>query len=59
MHDNGEPYPLAVNREYMAAYVVPREVQDAKEVARELSIILGKDESEILLKLSDTRELLG
>jgi hypothetical protein len=37
----------------MAAYVVPREVQDAKEVARELSAILGKDESEILLKLSD------
>ena len=53
LHDNGEPYPLAVNREYMAAYVVPREVQDAKEVARELSAILGKDESEILLKLSD------
>ena len=53
LHDNGEPYPLAVNREYMAAYVVPREVRDAKEVARELSAILGKDESEILLKLSD------
>ena len=53
LHDNGEPYPLAVNREYMAAYVVPREVQDAKEVARELSAILGKDESESLLKLSD------
>lgn len=53
LHDNGEPYPLAVNREYMAVYVVPREVQDAKEVARELSVILGKDESEILGKFSD------
>ena len=53
LHDNGEPYPLAVNREYMAVYVVPREVRDPKAVARELAVVLGKDEGEILGKLSD------
>ena len=53
LHDNGEPYPLAVNREYMAVYVVLREVRDPKAVARELAVVLGKDEGEILGKLSD------
>lgn len=53
LHDNEGIYPLAVNREYMAVYVVPREVHDAKEVARELSVILNKDEEEILRRLSD------
>lgn len=53
LHDNGEPYPLAVNREYMAAYVVPREVQDGRKVAHELSIALGRDEEELFEKFSD------
>ncbi len=53
LHDNGEPYPLAVNREYMAAYVVPREVQDSRKVAHELSIALGRDEEELFEKFSD------
>lgn len=53
LHDNEGVYPLAVNREYMAVYVVPREVRDAREVAHGLAGILGKDESEIFAKLSD------
>jgi len=53
LHDNGVPYPLAVNREYMAVYVVPREVRDAREVARELASVLDKDEEEIFRKFSD------
>lgn len=53
LHDNEGTYPLAVNREYMAAYVVPREVHDAKEMAHELAVILSKDEGEILERLAD------
>ncbi len=56
LHDSEGAYPLAVNREYMAVYLVPREVRNAKEVAHELSVILNKDEGEILARLADRND---
>lgn len=56
LHDHDGLYPLAVNREYMMAYVVPRLVDDTALVARQLSQALAVDEEIILRKLSDQND---
>ncbi|MFZ2299766.1 MAG: penicillin-binding protein 2 [Candidatus Moraniibacteriota bacterium] len=51
MRDGDGRYPLAVNREYQMAYVVPRDVTDKDHVALVLSRILGMDAGPIRDKL--------
>jgi cell division protein FtsI (penicillin-binding protein 3) len=52
MHDGeDERYPLAVNREYQAVFVAPKEVEEKDKVAVELSRIVGIDAGEIRDKL--------
>src|SRR3972149_11197428 len=41
MRDGDGRYPLAVNREYQMAYVVPKDVTDKDHTASELSRILS------------------
>ena len=53
LHDTEGPYPLAVNREYMMAYIVPRSIDDPDVVALALSRALSIEVEEILRKLSD------
>lgn len=52
MRDGEGRYPLAVNREYSLAYVVPRDVVEKDVVASELSRILGVDAAVIREKLA-------
>ena len=52
MRDGEGRYPLAVNREYSLAYVVPRDVIEKDHVALELSRILGVDAALIREKLA-------
>lgn len=51
MRDGDGRYPLAVNREYDLAYVVPRDVAEKDRTALELSRILGVDAGMIREKL--------
>ncbi|MEK9151175.1 MAG: penicillin-binding protein 2 [Patescibacteria group bacterium] len=51
MRDGDGRYPLAVNREYSLAYVVPRDVVEKDRVTLELSRILGMDAVVIRTKL--------
>lgn len=50
--DGDGTYPVAINRELYLVYAVPREIEDAKNVARELAIILDLDERELEEKLN-------
>ncbi|MBI4709396.1 MAG: penicillin-binding protein 2 [Candidatus Portnoybacteria bacterium] len=43
-------FPLAINREYPAVYLVPREISDKENLAQKLSEILGIDKETILNK---------
>jgi len=53
MHDGEtDRYPLAVNREYQAVFVAPKDVEEKDTVAVELSQILGIDAVEIRNKLN-------
>jgi cell division protein FtsI/penicillin-binding protein 2 len=49
--DGSGYYPVAVNRELSLVYAVPKEVEDPKNEARELAIILQIDERELEEKL--------
>lgn len=49
--DGSGYYPVAVNRELSLVYAVPKEVEDPKNEARELAIILQLDEREVEGKL--------
>jgi cell division protein FtsI/penicillin-binding protein 2 len=51
MRDGDGRYPLAVNREYSLAYVVPRDVVEKDRTALELARILGIDAGIIREKL--------
>lgn len=51
LNDSLGPYPLAVNRQMMLAYVVPKEVTDQEGVAMKLSEILQVDRGMIEEKL--------
>lgn len=52
MRDGDDRYPLAVNREYSLAYVIPRDVVDKDHTALELSRLLGVDAGFIREKLA-------
>lgn len=61
LKDTDGPYPLAVNREYMMAYVVPKDVVEPEKVALELSAALSIDPSDIMAHLrnrSDPFEII-
>lgn len=61
LSDRGEPYPLAVNRQYSLVYAVPGEVHDRLRAARDLSQALDIDEvvlNEKLSKENDPFEIL-
>ena len=49
--DGSGSYPVAVNRELSLVYAVPREIEDARAVAREMAIILQIDERELEVKI--------
>ena len=52
MHDGDiDRYPLAVNREYQMAFVVPKDIVEKDTVALELSRVLGMDAGEIRDKI--------
>ena len=53
LRDGDGRYPLAVNREYQMAYVVPRDITEKDRVALELSKILSLDAQVIREKLHD------
>lgn len=52
MQDGGEPYPLAVNREYMLLYVEPQNVVEKEKTAIALNGIVGVEVQTILDKLN-------
>lgn len=52
MRDGDGRYPIAVNREYSLAYVIPRDVVEKDHTALELSRILGIDANLIREKLA-------
>jgi cell division protein FtsI/penicillin-binding protein 2 len=61
LSDRGEPYPLAVNRQYSLVYAVPGEMHDRLRAARDLSQALDIDEvvlNEKLSKENDPFEIL-
>lgn len=56
LSDQGEPYPVAVNRQYFLAYAVPGEVRDPMKAAHDLSVELNLDESMLLEKFVKTHD---
>lgn len=52
LKDTSNPYPLAVNRQLSLAYMVPKEIQDPAEVAKNLSDILQVDREKVEEKMS-------
>ncbi|HBI17029.1 MAG TPA: hypothetical protein DDY52_02665 [Candidatus Moranbacteria bacterium] len=57
LKNRDEKYPLAVNKEYMMAFLEPKMVTDRDRVISELSYILGMDRGEIERKLSDPNDM--
>lgn len=53
LRDGDLTYPVAVNREYKLAYVIPKLVEDVAGTAVALSAVLGVDEALIRDRLSD------
>lgn len=53
LRDGDLTYPVAVNREYKLAYVIPKLVEDVAGTAVTLSAVLGVDEALIRDRLSD------
>lgn len=53
LRDGDLTYPVAVNREYKLAYVIPKLVEDVAGTAITLSAVLGVDEALIRDRLSD------
>ncbi|QQS15924.1 MAG: penicillin-binding protein 2 [Candidatus Moraniibacteriota bacterium] len=56
LSDQGDPYPVAVNRQYFLAYAVPGEVRDPMKAAHDLSVELNLDESILLEKFVKTHD---
>lgn len=52
LSDRGEPYPIAVNRQYFLAYAVPGEVRDLPRTVRDVGSVLNIDTTVLLEKLS-------
>ncbi|MFZ1627034.1 MAG: penicillin-binding protein 2 [Candidatus Moraniibacteriota bacterium] len=53
LRDGDLSYPVAVNREYKMAYVIPKLVEDVTGTAVALSAILSVDEEMVRARLSD------
>jgi cell division protein FtsI/penicillin-binding protein 2 len=53
LRDGDLTYPVAVNREYKLAYVIPKLVEDVAGTAVALSAVLGVEETLIRERLSD------
>lgn len=53
LRDGDLTYPVAVNREYKLAYVIPKLVEDVAGTSVALSAVLGVEESLIRERLSD------
>jgi len=51
--DEGELYPLAVNRQFHMAYAVPKEIENHEDAAKKLSSLLELDENTLRGKISD------
>lgn len=49
-------HPLAINRDFQTAFLVPKEVEDKEEVAQKLSPILEISSEKILEKLKDPND---
>jgi len=56
IQEKGLWHPLAVNRNYKTAFLVPREVADKDEVAGQLAPILNMPVDKILEKLKDSED---
>ena len=52
LSDKGEPFPVAVNRQYFLAYAVPGEVSNPSQAAQALSPVLDIDTQTLREKLS-------
>lgn len=53
LRDGDLTYPVAVNREYKLAYVIPKLVEDVAGTALALSAVLGVEEAMVRERLSD------
>jgi len=53
LHDGDLTYPIAVNREYKLAYVIPKLVEDVPATTLALSSVLDVDEEMVRERLSD------
>ncbi|MGB3073394.1 MAG: penicillin-binding protein 2 [Candidatus Moraniibacteriota bacterium] len=53
LRDGDKSYPVAVNREYKLAYVIPKLVDDVAGTAVALSAVLGVEEAMVRERLSD------
>lgn len=53
LRDGDLTYPVAVNREYRLAYVIPKLVEDVPGTAVALSAVLGVEEAAVRERLSD------
>lgn len=57
LQDEGQPYPVAVNREMQMAYAVVREMKDVNSAIDSLPSILGLEKSFVQDKLSDPNDM--
>lgn len=57
LQDEGQPYPVAVNRQQQMAYAVPREMKDAAGSIETLSSILSLDKELLKKKLDDPEDM--
>jgi cell division protein FtsI/penicillin-binding protein 2 len=49
-------HPLAVNRDYPSVYLVPKEIKDKKQVAKELASLIEVPEDKIIDKLKNLED---
>lgn len=56
LSDRGDRYPIAVNREYSLAYVVPGEVRDVSRSVRDVASTLELDPEVLLEKFSKAND---
>jgi len=52
LSDSGDPYPIAINRQYFLAYAVPSEVKNLSQAVRDVGSALGLDATILVEKLS-------
>lgn len=57
LQDEGQPYPIAVNKEMQMAYAVPREMKDLDTSIKSISSILGLDENMLKDKLGNPNDM--